>query len=199
MKQTVNGLATRGQDSWLTSTQGLPDSKQALSMGKTWKQAQELLQQAAEMALKAPPGSVVIDLKLEDPELQALVDDVHSKRAVLRDAEFGYQAALGKAARYLTKVATFRDVAAMLGISHQYVAKLAPKADQPGEPGNTPEDCARMLYLVAGIRKPASTARLVREAKSWVATFPDDPEFAEQVNREHRKFIERMEAGRSGA
>ena len=127
MKQIVTGLATRGHDSWLTSTQGLPDGKQALSMGKTWKQAQNLLQRAAEMALKAPPGSVTVDLKLENPRLQELVDEVHQKRAALREAEFQYGAALGVAARTLTKQATVRDVAAMLGCSHQHVAKLAPK------------------------------------------------------------------------
>lgn len=128
MKQIVNGLATRGNDSWLTSTQGLPEGKQALSMGKTWKQAQALLQQAAEMALKAPPGSVTVDLKLEDPELQKLVDEVHRTRAILKDAEFHYGAALGVAARTLTKQATVRDVAAMLGCSHQRVSQLAPKS-----------------------------------------------------------------------
>lgn len=127
MKQIVNGLATRGEDSWLTSTQGLPDGKQALSMGKNWKQAQALLQQAAELALKAPPGSVTVDLRLEDPELQQLVDEVHRTRGLLRDAKFHYDAALGAAARGLTKRATVRDVAAMLGCSHQHVAKLAQK------------------------------------------------------------------------
>lgn len=194
MKQIVNGLATRGKDSWLTSTQGLPDGKQALSMGKTWKQAQELLQQAAEMALKVPPGSVTIDLKLEDPELQALVDDVYSKRTVLRDADFEHKAALGKATRYLTKVATFRDVAAMLGISHQYVAKLAPKS-QDEESGDTPKDWARRLYLVAGLKKPLMPGEVVREAKQWstaASPFPGDPAFAEEVAREHEAFIGRM-------
>jgi hypothetical protein len=128
MDKIVTGLATRGRDGWLTSTQGLPDGKQALSMGKTWKQAQELLRQAAELALKASPGSIAIDLKLEDAGLQKLVDEVHRKRAILRDAEFEYQAALGAASRTLTKTATVRDVAEMLGCSHQYVAKLAPKS-----------------------------------------------------------------------
>lgn len=127
MMQIVNGLATRGQDSWLASTQGLPDGKQALSMGKTWKQARELLQQAAEMSLKAPPGSVTVDLKLEDSELQELVDEVRRRQATLRDAKFHYDAAMGTAARTLTKRMTLRDVAEMLGCSHQYVAKLAPK------------------------------------------------------------------------
>jgi hypothetical protein len=128
MKQIVNGLATRGKDSWLASTQGLPDGKQALSMGKTWKQAQELLQQAAEMTLKVPPGWVTLDLKLEDGELQELVDEVQRTRAVLREAEFQYGASLGVAARTLTKTMTVRDVAAMLGCSPQHVSKLAPKS-----------------------------------------------------------------------
>lgn len=128
MMRIVDGLATRGNETWLTSTQGLPDGKQALSMGKTWKQARGLLQQAAEMALKVPPGSVTVDLRLEDAGLQELVNEVHRKRAALREAEFEYGAALGMAARTLAKTATVRDVAAMLGCSHQHVAKLAPKS-----------------------------------------------------------------------
>lgn len=194
MKQIVNGLATRGRDSWLTSTQGLPDGKQALSMGKTWKQAQDLLRQAVEMALKVPPGSVTIDLKLEDPELQALVDEVYRKRSALRDAEFEYAAAMGVAARFLTKVATVRDVAAMLDCSHQHVAKLAPKS-QDQEPGDTPKDWARMLYLVAGLKKQLTPDAMTREAKQWstaASPFPDDPAFAEEVVREHQAFISRM-------
>jgi predicted XRE-type DNA-binding protein len=128
MKQIVAGLATRGQDSWLTSTHGLPDGKQALSMGKTWKQAQDLLQQAAEMALKAPPGSVAVDLKLEDPKFQKLVDEVRRRQAALRDAKFHYDAAMGTAVRTLAKQMTVRDVAQMLGCSHQHVSKLARKS-----------------------------------------------------------------------
>lgn len=128
MKQVVKGFATRGQGSWIASTQGLPDDKQALSTGKTWKQARDLLQRATEMTLKAPPGSVGIDLKLEDPNLQSLVDEVHRTRAVLREAEFHYGAAMGAATRILTRTMTVRDVAAMLGCSPQHVAKLAQKS-----------------------------------------------------------------------
>jgi hypothetical protein len=127
MKQIVKAFASRGHGSWIASTQGLPDNKQALSTGKTWKQAKQLLQRATEMTLRAPSDSVVIDLKLEDPNLQKLVDEVHQRRTALREAEFHYGAAMGLAARTLTKTMTVRDVAAMLGCSPQHVAKLAQK------------------------------------------------------------------------
>lgn len=125
MKQVVKGLATRGNGNWLASTQGLPDGKQALAAGKTWKQVQAMLQEAAELVLRVPPGSVTIDMEFEDPELQKLVDEAHRTKAVLRDAQFEMNAAMG--------------VAEILGCSHQHVAKLAPKGREDG-PGDTPKD-----------------------------------------------------------
>jgi len=128
MKQVVKGIMERGEAGWLASTQGLPDGKQALAVGRTWQQTLSMLQDAAERTLKVPPGSVVIDPELDDEELQELVNEVHRRQAVLREAKFHYDAAMGTAARALTKKMTVRDAAAMLGCSHQYVAKLAPKS-----------------------------------------------------------------------
>lgn len=128
MKQIVRVLVTRGEATWLASTQGLPNDKQAMAMGKTWKQTKALIQDSAERALGVPPGTVEADMRLEDPELQKLIDDVQQKKAVLRDAEFEAGAAMGVAARTLTEQATVRDVAEMLGCSHQYVSKLARKS-----------------------------------------------------------------------
>lgn len=198
MTQTVAvvaGLVTRGGGNWIASTQGLPDGKQAMAVGKTWKQMKAMLQNGAEMTLALPPGSVVLDLKLEDPELQSLIDEVKRTKGVLRDAQFEAGAAMGHAARVLTKDATVRDVAEMLGCSFQQVSKLASKSRNAEEPGDTPKDWAQMLYLVDGLRGPVSTATLVSHAKRYCtqsSPFPEDPDFAEEVWREHRAFIEKM-------
>lgn len=129
MMRVVKGLVTGGNgDNWLASTQGLPDGKQAMALAKSWKQLQQMIQDATERTLGLPPGSVVVDMEFEDPELQELVNEVRRSRGVLRDARFEAGAAMGKAARTLTKTATVRDVAQMLGCSHQQVAKLAPKS-----------------------------------------------------------------------
>lgn len=186
---------TRGKANWIASTQGLPDGKTAMALGKTWRQMTAMLQEAAEMTLALPSGSVVLDLKLDDPELQRLIDETKRTRGVLRDAQFEAGAALGHAARVLTREATVRDVAEMLGCSFQQISKLAPKNKQEEESGNTPQDWAQMLYLVAGLRKPATTEGLAREARKWntkASPFPEDPAFAQEVAREHRAFIDRM-------
>jgi hypothetical protein len=127
MKQVVKAIMERGETGWLASTMGLPDEKQALAVGKSWRQTARMLQDAAERTLRVPPDSVTLDLKLDDPNLQSLVDEVKRTQAALRDARFEAGAAMGHAARTLTKTMTIRDVAAILGCSPQYVAKLAPK------------------------------------------------------------------------
>ncbi len=191
MTQIVQCLVTRVKSGWMASTQGLPDSKQALALGKSWKQMKGMLQESAEMTLKLPPGSVVLDLRLDDPELQRLIDKVKRTRGVLRDAQFEAGAAMGHAARVLTEEATVRDVAEMLDCSFQQISKLAPKKKKE-EPGDTPKDWAHMLYLVAGLRKPVPTERLVAEAQKWqtqASPFPEDPAFAEEVTQAHRDLV----------
>lgn len=128
MKQVVKAIMERGETGWLGSTMGLPDGKQALAVGKSWQQTARMLRDATERTLRVPSGSVVLDLRIDDPNLQSLIDEVHRTQAVLRDARFEAGAALGHAARVLTNRATVRDVAAMLGCSPQYVSKLAPKS-----------------------------------------------------------------------
>jgi hypothetical protein len=195
MTQIVRGIVTRGNGNWIASTQGLPDGKQAMAVGKTWKQMRAMLQNGAEMTLALPPGSVALDLKLDDRELQGLVDEVKRTRGVLRDAQFEAGAAMGHAARALTREATVRDVAEMLGCSFQQVSKLAPKGKAEEEPGDTPEDWAKMLYVVAGVRELATTEKLAREAREWstkASPFPEDPAFIQEVAREHRAFIDRI-------
>lgn len=128
MKTVVKGIMERGEAGWIASTQGLSDGRQAMTAGKTWKETVKMLQDAAERTLKVPPGAVALDLELDDPELQKLVDEVHRTQALLRESQFEAGAAMGLAARTLTKKATVRDVAEMLGCSHQQVAKLAPKS-----------------------------------------------------------------------
>lgn len=97
-------------------------------MGSTWTKAKKAAEEMAEHILKAPAGSVVVDLELEDQELQSLIDEVKRAKVAAREAQENADAALGKAARALTQNATVRNVASMLGHSHQYVAKVAPKS-----------------------------------------------------------------------
>lgn len=191
MTTVYRGAVTRGEAGWIASTRDLPEGKQAIAGAKNLKQLQTMIQGMAERCVNLPPGSVVVDLELEDPELQQLVDEVHAARANLRAAQDEADVALGRAARRLTRIAPVRDVAHLLGYSHQYIARRVPKSalKEAEGTGDTPQDWAKMLYVVAGMKTPASSADLASEARSWLDTFPDDPDFLRQVTAEHRALI----------
>lgn len=192
MTKVYTALVERGEATWTARIQDLPDGKTALAMGKNWKQLRTLAQEACGHAVGLLPDEVVVDLILDDPDLQALIEEAKVARAALRAARFEADATLGRAARRLSHLATVRDIAEMLGCSYQHVAKNVPRdAMQKAEDaGDTPEDWARMLYLVAGMRTPASGAELAREARSWVRDFPDDPEFLRRITEAHRALVQ---------
>jgi hypothetical protein len=190
MTHVLRATVTRGESSWIASVLDLPDGQRATVMGRTWKQLRELTQEACEHHLTLPKGSVVIDLRLEDPELQELIEEAKAAKAMLRNAQSYAQTTLVRALRRLGRMATVRDMAEMLDYSHQYVARKAPKDTLKEAPGDTPEDWARMLFSVAGMRTPASSAELAREARCWLDSFPDDPEFTRKVAASHRALIQ---------
>jgi hypothetical protein len=128
MTTVLTGIVTRGKANWLVGLQGLPEGKTGLAMGTTWSKARSGAQEMGAYILGEPEGSVVVDLKLEDAGLQALIDDVWRRRAALEQARDDLNASIGIAARTLARHATLRDVGSMLGYSFQYVARFVPKA-----------------------------------------------------------------------
>ena len=193
MTTVYTGVVTRGEAGWLASTRDLPDGKQALATANSLKKVKAMIEGMTERCLDLPPGSVVVDLELENPELQRLVDEVQVARAMLRSAQFEADAALGRAARRLIRIAPVRDVGYLLGYSHQHVARQVSRSalKEAEKTGDTPQDWARMLYEVAGVTTPASQQELAREAKSWLDTFPEDPDFLQQVTTAHRELIQK--------
>lgn len=125
MTTVYTALVTRGKATWLASVKGLPNDKTVLSMGKSWKQLKTLTEEACDHALGVPDGDTVVSLEFEDPELQILINELEKRKVALRAAKVEMDAALGRAARRLTQEATLRDVAEMLGYSHQYISTLA--------------------------------------------------------------------------
>lgn len=128
MTTVLTGIVARGNENWIVNLQGLPEGRTGVALGNTWPKAKAAAEELAEHILEAPEGSVVVDLILKDSELQELIDEVKRTKAAARQAQAEAEAAFGKAARRLTETAAVRDVAAMLGYSHQYVAKAAPKS-----------------------------------------------------------------------
>lgn len=127
MTKVLTGLVTRGKANWLVGLQGLPEGKMGLAMGTTWSKAKSGAEEMAAYILGEPQGSVVVDLRLEDAALQALIDDVAARRAAAERARDDLNASIGIAARALARHATLRDVGSMLGYSFQYVARFVPK------------------------------------------------------------------------
>jgi hypothetical protein len=191
MTEVYKAFVKRGESTWTADVQDLPNGQHALAMGNSWKQLRAVTQEMCEHILRLPKGSVAIDLELDDPELQALVEEAKFAKATLRNAQSEAQATLGRALRRLGRMATVRDMAEMLGYSHQYIARKAPKNALEEASGGTPEDWARMLFSVAGVRTPVDSDELAREARCWLDTFPDDPDFLRQVTCEHRALIKK--------
>lgn len=121
------GLVSRGEENWIVEVQDLPDGKSVTALAATWKKVKAAAQEAVEASLKQPPNSVNVMLKFKNPELADLVDKVRWQQVVARDAQNELNQVLGFAARRLTQHATLRDVSDMLGYSHQYIGKLAPR------------------------------------------------------------------------
>jgi hypothetical protein len=67
-----------------------------------------------------------LQIAFEDPELENLVQDFHKARYAARRANEEMEKALRAAARTFTHISSTRDAGAILGYSHQYIAKLAP-------------------------------------------------------------------------
>jgi hypothetical protein len=58
-------------------------------------------------------------------EVKWMVDDIHAKRKTLQEAEESYHEAMWRAVRAFTERGVpYRDQAEMLGVSHQYIAKI---------------------------------------------------------------------------
>jgi hypothetical protein len=80
-----------------------------------------------------PEDEVAVEMHLADPAMRAAAERFHAKQDLAEQA--GGEAAKEQkvAAVTLTSKLTVRDVAAILGYSHQLIAKLAPKKDRkPG-------------------------------------------------------------------
>lgn len=191
MTKVYTALVTRGEVTWTADIQDLPGYNRAAAMGKDWDSLKRAAQEMCDCILGLPDGTVVVDLKLKDLELQAAVEEVGTAKVVLRSAQHEADMALRRAARRLCRIAPVRDVARILGYSHQHVAKMVPRSALKAaeQTGSTPQDWAKMLYLVAGIKTPASPGELALEASSWLDSFPKDPGFAEEVAAAHRAFI----------
>lgn len=123
--QTFTGTAKRGQASWIVTLQGLSGDNVAIA--RTWREAKDMSRELVAHLLETSIDSVDVILVLEDEEAEGARKRALEAREKAQQAKEEAEVALVDAARVLTRMASVRDVGAMLDLSHQHIAKLAPK------------------------------------------------------------------------
>jgi hypothetical protein len=114
---------------WVTRVQGLPVKGSAVTQGRTWGEAHEMAVDLVANLLDVPATSFLVRMEFADPELAAVVAEAERTRDSARLAVEEAEKALVTAVRKLTAQTTVRDAGGILGYSHQYIAKLAPKKE----------------------------------------------------------------------
>ncbi|MGQ4344016.1 type II toxin-antitoxin system HicB family antitoxin [Streptomyces sp. SAS_275] len=125
---TYHAVARQDGVYWVVRITDLPDNCVGVTQGRTWIEARRMAADVISALLDVPEESFNVELRPADPELDELVSDAEKAREEADKAAKKATEALAAAARVLTAKVTVRDAGAILGVSHQYVAKLAPKS-----------------------------------------------------------------------
>ncbi|MGW4541687.1 type II toxin-antitoxin system HicB family antitoxin [Streptomyces chartreusis] len=126
---TFHAVARHDGAYWAVNITDLPDGFVGVTQGRTWIEARKMASDAISALLDVPEESFKVELRPADPELADVVDKAEEARREADRAAKRATEALVVAARILTAKVTVRDAGAMLGVSHQYIAKLAPKSN----------------------------------------------------------------------
>ncbi|WP_424211092.1 type II toxin-antitoxin system HicB family antitoxin [Streptomyces sp. BI20] len=113
---------------WSVSFENLPPGYGGATQGRTWAEAERMAHEAVALLLDVPEDSFELVMRPADPELASAITEAEQARAEAENAAARARTALIAAARTLTGTVSVRDAGAMLGVSHQQVAKLAPKS-----------------------------------------------------------------------
>ena len=122
-----DAIARQDGAHWVVTIAGLPQGFVGVTQGRTWSEAAKMAVDVVAMLLEVPEESVEVVMRPADPDMAEAIDRAEKAREEAEKAAKTAVEALTAAARTLTTKTTVRDVGAMLGVSHQYVAKLAPK------------------------------------------------------------------------
>ncbi|MFJ3128612.1 type II toxin-antitoxin system HicB family antitoxin [Streptomyces sp. NPDC086993] len=124
-KATYDAVAVHDGKYWIVQVKGLPENHAGVTQGRTWPEARRMTKDVVALLLDVPEDSFDIVLRPADPRMAEAVARVEQTREEAERAAANALEALQEAARLLTDEVTVRDAGAMLGVSHQYVAKLA--------------------------------------------------------------------------
>lgn len=127
MTDTYHAVATRERAHWVVAIDGLPEGLVGVTQGRTWSEAQKMAADVVAMLLEVPEESFEVVMRPADADMASAIITAEKAREEAELANKAAADALAAAARTLTRKATVRDAGSMLGVSHQYIAKLAPK------------------------------------------------------------------------
>ncbi|AWI29052.1 type II toxin-antitoxin system HicB family antitoxin [Streptomyces sp. ICN441] len=128
--KTTTYHATAGHDGkwWTVSLHDLPEGYGGATQGRTWREAERMAREAIALLLDVESDSFEVVMLPADPEMAAAVIKAEEAREAAETAARRAAEALAQAARVLVDHAvTVRDAGAMLNVSYQQVAKLAPR------------------------------------------------------------------------
>ncbi|MGV9452133.1 type II toxin-antitoxin system HicB family antitoxin [Streptomyces sp. NPDC003635] len=124
---TYHAVATRDGAHWVVKIDDLPDGLVGVTQGRTWSEARKMAADVVALLLEVPEESFDVVMRPADPEMADAIVTAEKAREEAELASKAAAEALAAAARTLTGKATVRDAGSMLGVSHQYIAKLAPQ------------------------------------------------------------------------
>ena len=127
MTTTYQAIARRSGTWWAVE---VPDVPGAHTQGRSLREAEQMAREAVSLLLDVEEDQVLIDLRPELPEATiGILADFEARRAAREEAEDAERTAQEAAARALKEAGlSVRDAGAVLGISHQRIAQLAPEA-----------------------------------------------------------------------
>lgn len=129
-KPIYRAMATYDGTWWSVIFGNLPKGYAGATQGRTWKQALEMARDVVASLLDVEPDSFDLVMRPADPVIAEAIDDMERAKAEAERAQTAAALAQKRAAQLLTRTLTVRDAGALLDLSHQQVAKLAPKKKQ---------------------------------------------------------------------
>ncbi|MFF6904815.1 type II toxin-antitoxin system HicB family antitoxin [Streptomyces sp. NPDC012389] len=128
---THKATAERQGRFWVVSIDGLPEGEQNVTQDLTWTEAHENARELVSLVLETEddPAAYTVDLVPADPAMFEVVQETEEADAAVQEAEKRRRVAMTRAAQTLAGLGlTQAEAGRMLGVTHQRIAQLAPKA-----------------------------------------------------------------------
>lgn len=128
---TYKATAERQGRFWVVRIDGLPVGEQNVTQGLTWTEAHENARELVSLVLDVEddPAAYTVDLVPADPAMFEVVREADQADTAVQEAEKRRRVAMTRAAQTLVGLGlTQAEAGRMLGVTHQRIAQLAPKA-----------------------------------------------------------------------